>query len=46
MNESRLKARKTRVENILKKKGHLTTYEKQALKKQTDFYIDNRKRVP
>lgn len=45
MNESQLKARKTRIENILKKKDYLTTYEKQALKKNTDFYVDTRRRI-
>ena len=45
MNKSQLKARKTRIENNLKKKDLLTTYEKQALKKKTDFYIDTRRRI-
>ncbi len=45
MNESQLKARKTRIENILKQKDHLTTYEKQALKKKTDLHVDTRRRI-
>lgn len=45
MNESQKKARKTRIENILKQKDHLTTYEKQAIKKKAGFYIDDRKRI-
>lgn len=45
MNESQKKARKTRIENILKQKDHLTTYEKQAIKKKSGFYIDDRKRI-
>lgn len=45
MNTAQLKARKTRIENILKKKDHLTTYEKQAIKKKSGFYIDIRKRI-
>ena len=45
MKESREKARKTRIENILKQKDHLTTYEKQALKKKLGFYPDTRKRI-
>ncbi len=45
MNKSQLKARKTRIENNLKSKDLLTTYEKQALKKKTDFYIDTRRRI-
>ncbi len=45
MKESRLKARKTRIDNILKQKDHLTTYEKQSNKKKSGFYIDDRKRI-
>ena len=45
MNESQLKGRKTRIDNILKQKDHLTTYEKQAIKKKSGFYIDDRKRI-
>ena len=45
MNESREKARKTRIENILKQKDHLTTYEKQAIKKKASSYVDTRRRI-
>lgn len=45
MNKAQLKARKTRINNILKQKNHLTTYEKQAIKKKSGFYIDERKRI-
>jgi len=45
MNKAQLKARKTKVENNLKNKDLLTTYEKQALKKKTDFYVDDRRRI-
>ncbi len=45
MNESQKKARRTRIENILKQKDHLTTYEKQSIKKKSGFYIDDRKRI-
>lgn len=45
MNEAQLKGRKTRIENILKQKNHLTTYEKQAIKRKSGFYIDVRKRI-
>ncbi len=45
MNESQIKARRTRIENILKQKDHLTTYEKQAIKKKSGFYIDDRTRI-
>jgi len=45
MNKAQLKSRKTRIENILKQKDHLTTYEKQAIKKKSGFYIDDRKRI-
>jgi len=44
MNAAQLKGRKTRIENILKQKNHLTTYEKQAIKKKK-FYVDDRKRI-
>ena len=45
MNESQRKSRDTRINNILKQKDHLTTYEKQALKRKSGFYIDTRKRI-
>ena len=45
MKESREKARKTRIENILKQKDHLTTYEKQAIKKKGSSYVDTRRRI-
>jgi len=45
MNEAQLKGRRTRINNILKQKDHLTTYEKQAIKRKSGFYIDTRKRI-
>ena len=46
MNESQLKARKTKVLNNLKHKKLVTSYEKQAIKKKSSkFYIDDRKRI-
>ncbi len=45
MNKSQLKGRKTRIDNILKNKDHLTTYEKQAIKKKSGYYIDDRPRI-
>ena len=45
MNEAQLKARKTKVENNLKNKDLLITYEKQALKRKNTKFIDSRKRV-
>jgi len=45
MNQSQIKARATRIENILKKKDHQTTYEKQAIKRKSGFYVDSRKRI-
>ena len=45
MNKSQLKARKTRIDNILKNKDYLTTYEKQAIKKKTSSYVDTIRRI-
>ena len=45
MNEAQLRGRRTRIENILKQKNHLTTYEKQAIRKKSGYYIDVRKRI-
>ena len=45
MNESQLKARKTKVENNLKTKDLVVSYEKQALEKKNGLYPDTRKRI-
>ena len=45
MNKSRQKARDTRFANHVKNNDLTPTYEKQAIKKKSGFYIDTRKRI-
>jgi len=45
MNKARKAARETRLANHLKNDDLTPTYEKQALKKKSGFYIDERKRI-
>jgi len=45
MNDAQRKSRETRFANHVKNDDLTPTYEKQALKKKSGFYTDERKRI-
>jgi len=45
LNKQQLKARATRIENIMKNGDKRTSYEKQTEKRKSEKYYDPRKRI-